>query len=78
MTEMADGVLEIPSASTRRLYNAIVKGFEEEGIGSDDLKPVHSLVDLATDNRPGGPNELLANRVAINSLRSSPPPVLNT
>lgn len=65
MTEMADGVLEISSASARRFYNAIVNGFEEEGIGTGDLKPIHSLAGLATDNRPAGPNELLANRVAI-------------
>ena len=65
MQEMADEVLEISSASARRLYNAIVEGFQEEDDYNTNLKPIHSLGGLIVDNTKAKSDELIASRVAV-------------
>lgn len=63
LNEMAEDVLEITSASARRLYNAIATGFE--GVEGVELKPIDSLGGLVTNNVKAEKNELIASRVTI-------------
>ena len=71
LSEMSDDILEISSASARRLYNAIAEGFQSEGASENEqnnkLKPIHSLGGLVTDNDKARPNELIASRVAVDA-----------
>lgn len=62
MKEMADDILEISSASARRLYNAIADGMEGY---NNTLKPILSLAGLVTDNSEAMSTELIASRVAV-------------
>lgn len=59
---MADDVLEISSASARRLYNAIAEGCQGY---KNTLQPIRSLAGLATDNTQAKTDELLASRVTV-------------
>ena len=63
MNEMAEDVLEITSASARRLYNAIATGFQ--GFKNVQLKPIDSLGGLVKNNTEANKDELIASRVAI-------------
>ena len=63
MKEMSDDVLEISSASARRLYNSIAEGME--GYNNTTLKPILSLAGLVPDNSEAMSNELIASRVAV-------------
>lgn len=65
MKEIADDVMEISSASARRLYNAIAEGFQGHNNNNHDLKPIHSLAGLTTDSTEAKPDELIASRVAV-------------
>jgi hypothetical protein len=71
MEEMSDDVIEITSASARRLYNAIAAGFQ--GQYSNDLKPIHSLGGLINDNNEAASDELIASRVAVGETTGNCP-----
>jgi len=64
VAEMSEDVLEITSASARRLYNALANGFHNEEF-SNKLEPIHSLAGIAPMNDEAGGNELIASRVAM-------------
>ncbi len=63
LNEMSEDVLEITSASARRLYNAIATGFH--GVEGVDLKPINSLGGLVMNNATAKADELIASRVSI-------------
>jgi pentatricopeptide repeat protein len=60
VAEMAQEVIEIPSASALRLYNAIVEGFPQAG-----LEKTQSLSPLKVSTDPADGDELIASRVSI-------------
>ncbi len=69
---MSDDILEISSASARRLYNAIAEGFQgitenkkEKERENNKLKPIHTLGGLVTDNEKARPCEVIASRVTV-------------
>jgi len=69
MMEMSEDVLEITSASARRLYNAFATGFQEHS----NLQPIHSLGGLATENIEARPDELIASRVTVGETTATCP-----
>lgn len=71
-SELADNTVEISSASAKRLYNAMLKGYEEDEQfiatnDTKDLKPLHMLESLKRCNDPAGRDELVISRVALDS-----------
>lgn len=62
--EMAEDVLEVSSASARRLYNALAIGFKDEHMARN-LKEMHSLAGMAHLNKSASANELVASRVTV-------------
>lgn len=66
MEEMSEDVLEISSASARRLYNAFQAGFQGTDMGKN-LAEIHPLAPLAIVNDPATDGELIASRVLIDA-----------
>ena len=66
LNEMSEDVLEISSASARRLHNALVVGFESEK-AMKLPKPIHSLAGVVLNNELAEDDELVASRVSIAS-----------
>ncbi len=73
MNEMAEDVLEISSASARRLYNAIAIGFR--GVEKVDLKPIDTLGGLVINNSKAKSDDLIASRVSIDETTGMCPRV---
>jgi hypothetical protein len=63
-SELADGAIEISSASAKRLYNAFQKGFRDDEMASK-LEPLHLLQTLNTCNERAAANELIVSRVTL-------------
>ena len=65
--EMAEDVLEINSGSARRLYNSLVIGFQDHPMAKNLDPPIHSLAGITPRNEKAQDDELVANRVAVDS-----------
>ena len=63
MQEMADDILEISSASARRLYNTIADGFKDDS--NNNLQPILSFAGVLTNNAKATPEEIIASRVEV-------------
>ena len=63
VSRMAEDVLEISSASARRLYNAFAVGMTKAE--SKDFKPITSLTSVPICNEKAEENELVVSRVSI-------------
>jgi len=64
LTQMAEDVLEITSASARRLYNSLLQGFK----GSASIKNManlHSFTNMRHENYLACRNDFVVSRVAI-------------
>ena len=59
--ELALDALEISAAAAKRLYNALLKGFDIK-----TQRPLHVLQSLEICNVPAEPSELVASRVSLN------------
>lgn len=64
VSEMADDVLEISSASASRLHNALAIGFKEQP-KKNNLKEMHPLASMPLSQKPAGRNELVACKIAL-------------
>ena len=64
-SELAEHSIEITSASAKRLYNAFQRGFQGDD-PSKNLKQLHLLESLRTNNDLAKPDEMIASRVRIN------------
>lgn len=64
LNEMSEDVLEISSASARRLHNALVIGFKSEKMIKLP-KPIHSLAGVPLNNEPAENDELIVSRVSV-------------
>jgi hypothetical protein len=62
---MADDVLEISSASARRLYNSFAVGYTKHENMPEQLKPIPSLTSIPVSEEMARPNELIVSRVLI-------------
>jgi hypothetical protein len=60
--ELAGDALEISAAGAKRLYNALLKGFDDH-----TLRPLHVLQSLEGCNEPADSSELVASRVSLDS-----------
>lgn len=67
-SELAEDAIEISSASAKRLYNAIVRGFDGHG-----LRSLHLLESLPTCNDSAPATELVANRVLLDATNGKCP-----
>eukprot|EP00567_Pseudictyota_dubia_P013161 CAMPEP_0197438704 /NCGR_PEP_ID=MMETSP1175-20131217/5617_1 /TAXON_ID=1003142 /ORGANISM="Triceratium dubium, Strain CCMP147" /LENGTH=854 /DNA_ID=CAMNT_0042968483 /DNA_START=520 /DNA_END=3084 /DNA_ORIENTATION=+ len=66
VSEMADDVLEITSASARRIYNALAVGFKGDKMAKH-LKEIHSLSGVPSRNEAADDKELVACRVTVDA-----------
>ncbi len=64
ITHMSEDVLEISSASARRLYNALAIGMRHKKF-TNQIKSIHSLAGVAEENDEAEPNDLVASRVTV-------------
>jgi len=64
VTEMAEDVLEISSASARKLYNSLAIGFKDEHVGRN-LEEMHTLAGMLPMNEAAEDDELVANRISV-------------
>jgi hypothetical protein len=64
VSEMADDVLEISSASASRLHNALAIGFKEQP-KKNNLKEMHPLASMPLSQNPADSNELVACKIAL-------------
>ena len=64
LSEMADDVLEISSASASRLHNALAIGFKEQP-KKNNLKEMHPLASMPLSQNPADSNELVACKIAL-------------
>ena len=63
---MSEDVLEISAASARRLYNALVRGFQQEDTDNTKrLEPIHTLADLTLSTTSVPVPDLVADRVVV-------------
>lgn len=60
--ELAGDALEISAAAAKRLYNALIKGFD-----CRTRKPLHVLQSMEVCNEPAEPSELVASRVSLDT-----------
>jgi hypothetical protein len=72
-SELADNAVEISSASAKRLYNAFQKGYRDSEMASQDLKPLHVLEPLKTNNDRAATNELIVSRVTLDETTGKCP-----
>ena len=63
VSEMADDVLEISSASANRLQNALATGFKDQP--GHNLKEIHSLASIPISHQPAEPDEVVACRIVL-------------
>eukprot|EP00986_Skeletonema_menzelii_P007083 scaffold2736_cov212-Skeletonema_menzelii.AAC.3 len=63
VSEMADDVLEISSASASRLHNALAVGFK--GRPENNLKEMHPLASMPVSRQPAESNEVVACRISL-------------
>lgn len=61
---MAEDVLEITSASARRLYSAFENSLRKQN-GDEETSEMHPLAPLAIDNATAAPDELIVSRTVI-------------
>ena len=61
---MAEDVLEITSASARRLYGAFENALREQGSDREFVE-MHPLAPLSIENVPGADDELIVSRVLV-------------
>ncbi len=64
VTEMAEDVLEITSASARKMYNALAVGFKDQHAGRN-LQEMHSLAGMRVFNDPSEVDEVVASRISV-------------
>ena len=64
--EMSEDILEISSASARRLYNAFATGFEGHPM-AQHLEPMHSLAGMSPNKERANKGALVASRVAVDN-----------
>ena len=64
VTEMAEDVLEITSASARKMYNALAVGFKDQHAGRN-LQEMHSLAGMRVFNDPSEDDEVVASRISV-------------
>ncbi len=63
VSEMADDVLEISSASASRLHNALAIGFKDRP--ENKLKEMHPLASMPVSRQPAESNEVVACRIKL-------------
>ena len=63
VSEMADDVLEISSASASRLHNALAIGFKDRP--ENNLKEMHPLASMPISRQPAESNEVVAGRISL-------------
>jgi hypothetical protein len=71
-SELADNTVEISSASAKRLYNAFQKGYRDSEM-AQNLKPLHVLEPLKTNNDHAATNELIVSRVTLDETTGKCP-----
>ena len=64
VTEMAEEVLEITSASARKMYNSLAIGFKDQRAGRN-LQEMHSLAGMRVFNDPSEDDEVVASRISV-------------
>jgi hypothetical protein len=64
--DMSEDVLEITSASARRLYSAFESAYEGQAAAKKLVK-MHPLAPLSIDNEPAEDGELIVSRVMVDS-----------
>lgn len=68
-TEMAADVLEISSASARRMYNSLAVGFQNGHLDDNSvvstLKEAHPLLSMSPTRQAAGSNELVVSRISL-------------
>jgi hypothetical protein len=64
LSQMADDVLEITSASARRLHNSLLQGFQNTNYAKNTTL-IHSFTNMRYENELAKPNDLVVSRVAI-------------
>ena len=64
VTEMAEDVLEITSASARKMYNALAIGFKDQHEGRN-LQEMHSLAGMRVFNDVAELDEVVASRISV-------------
>jgi hypothetical protein len=71
-SELADNTIEISAASAKRLYSAFQKGYRDSEM-AQDLKPLHVLEPLKTNNDRAATNELIVSRVTLDETTGQCP-----
>ena len=72
MSELAAHSIEISSASAKRLYNAFQRGFQGDD-PKTNIKQLHLLESVPTNNDLAKPDELVVNRVQLDKLTGKCP-----
>lgn len=62
--DMADDVLEITSASARRLFGAFERTLKEQS-GDGEYVEMHPLAPLSIEREPAGDNQLIVSRTVV-------------